>query len=205
LTMDGRDVARAILQEHASVLGSPTSTLLRVSAMDTPDRYFATEYLHADKDACLRTFQAWEFGFVRQVLVYTRRHNESVTSLTNTLDTRRQENLLFLKNYGPKFLSEAEYEQAWNKEIRDYYQFLAGSVGTGKSRSFWESHKKILEKAGSSFSQVRLVRAFLRRWANPGIALRALRRGGSARLNADEKKTHGFLDMSRTGQSTKDD
>ena len=31
-----------------------------------------------------------EFGFVRQVLTFTRRHNESITSLTNSLDTRRQ-------------------------------------------------------------------------------------------------------------------
>lgn len=204
-TMDGKSVARAILKERASVLGSPSSTLLRVSAIQELDQYFSTEYLHADKDACLRTFQEWDFGFVRQVLVYTRRHNESVTSLTNTLDTRRQENLLFLQRYGSKFLSESEFEAARHRELRAYYQFLAANVATGKGRAFWDSHREVLGKAGIAFSRPRLVRAFLRRWTNPGIALKTLKRGAGARHRSDDSKAHGFLNMSRTEHPTKDD
>jgi len=205
LTMDGRSVARAVLLERASVLGSPTSTLLRASSIDKPGEYFTTEFLHADKEACLRSLLECDFGFVRQVLAYTRRHNESVTSLTNSLDTRRQENLLFLKMYGPKLLSDSEYQFAWNRELRDYYQFLAENLGASKSDAFWQSHKEILSKAGAGFSKARLFRTFIRGWANPGIASRVLRRNSATSKGADDSKTHGFLDLSRTGHSSKDD
>lgn len=204
-TMDGRSVIRAILLEHASVLGSPTSTLLRVSAIEKCDEYFSTAYLHADKEACLRTLMKCDFGFISQVLTYTRRHNESVTSLTNTLDTRRQENLLFLKEYGPGLLSDSEYRQAWDRELQAYYQFLAGNVGTGKSRAFWNSHKGIFERAGIEFSQARLIRAFIRQWTNPGIALNTMKHNSHTRLRNDESKTYGFLNTSRTVRPTKGD
>lgn len=205
LTMDGRAVVRAVLLERASVLGSPTSTLLRTTLVHEPGQYFSTKYLHADKEACLRSLMKCDFGFVRQVLSFTRRHNESVTSLTNTLDTRRQENLLFLMKYGKKLLTPSEYQRAWDRELQDYYQFLAGNVGTGKSRAFWDSHKDNLAKAGADFSQARLLRAFFRRWTNPGIALRALLARASSSKAADDEKTHGFLDQSRDSKKTEED
>ena len=88
-------------RRKASVLGSPTSILIRSRLVRACQPFFTDEFLHADKEACLRLLLDCDFGFIKQVLTYTRRHNESVTSLTNSLDTRRQENLLLLQKYGP--------------------------------------------------------------------------------------------------------
>lgn len=203
-TMNGRVVASAILSEHASVLGSPTAVLLRTSLMGQMDQFFETEYLHADKDAALRMLQACDFGFVRQVLTFTRRHNESVTSLTNTLDTRRQENLLFLEKYGPGFLSNDEYRRAWDRELSGYYRFLARNFGTRKGADFWDSHSNNLEKAGSPLSRTRLFRAFARRWLNPAIALREMQQELSQSDGQSDGQVHGFLHLSRNKRSAKD-
>ena len=171
-TMDGRSVARAILFEHAYVLGSPTSMLFRSRLVRGIDSFFSTAYLHADKEAFLRLLQECDFGFIRQVLTFTRRHNESVTSLMSTLDSRRQENLLLLKKYGPVFLSDSEFPIAEKRELKGYYQFLARNVGTGKGSDFWESHRDILAKAGNPLRRMRLARMFLGRWLNPRSAMR---------------------------------
>lgn len=196
-TMDGRQVARAVLQKRASVLGSPTSILIR-SGLVSPDKpFFTDEFLHADKDACLRVLQECDFGFVKQVLTYTRRHNESVTSLTNSLDTRRQENLLMLRKYGPALLSDAEYERAERREFVDYYNFLARKAGTRAGREFWDSHRKVLASAGKPMSRWRLVRAMARHWANPASAVKGYLDATSNDAGKVDKKTVGFLSASR--------
>jgi len=194
--MEGRRVARAILNEKASVLGSPTSILIRSSLIERNSPFFSENYLHADKEACLRLLQACDFGFVRQVLTFTRRHNESVTSLTNSLDTRRQENLLLLHEYGPQLLSEAECQSARKRELVDYYNFLARKAGTGVGKLFWDSHRRILEAAGNPLNRWRLGKAIARRWTNPASALKDYIRDTSDQAGQVEM-TVGFLATSR--------
>ncbi|MGI9205086.1 MAG: glycosyltransferase family 2 protein [Woeseiaceae bacterium] len=175
-TMNGRVVARAILLERASVLGSPSSLLMRTEFLGDSSSFYDESYLHADKHAALLLLAEHDFGFVRQVLVYTRRHNESVSSMNNLLDTRRQENLHLLLAHGPKILSDKDYGFAWEQELQDYYDFLAGNVGAGHSAEFWKSHTDNLQRAGITLSRWQLIKKFLRRWFNPALSLKELLR-----------------------------
>ena len=195
--MDGRQVARAALQRKASVLGSPTSVLIRTSLVSPDSPFFTDEFLHADKDACLRVLHDCDLGFVKQVLTYTRRHNESVTSLTNRLDTRRQENLLLLQKYGPTLLSDAEYQRAEKLELVHYYNFLACNVGAGAGKEFWDSHRRVLLAAGKPLSRWRLALAVARHWTNPASALKGILRAKSNDADKVDRKTVGFLQASR--------
>jgi glycosyltransferase involved in cell wall biosynthesis len=195
--IEGRGVARAVLQKKASVLGSPTSLLIRSSLISSDTPFFTDEFLHADKDACLRVLQEIDFGFIRQVLTYTRRHNESVTSLTNSLDTRRQENFLMLKKYGPALLSEAEYQRTEDRELIDYYNFLARRVGTGAGKAFWDSHRQVLASAGKQLSRWRLARAVARYWVNPVNAMKDFMHATTSGAGKVDKKTVGFLSATR--------
>jgi glycosyltransferase involved in cell wall biosynthesis len=202
--MDGREVARAILMEKASVLGSPTSIMFRSDLLRGGDPFFAEVYLHADKEACLRLLQNCDFGFVRQVLTFTRRHNESVTSLTNRLDTRRQENLLMLKELGPGVLSAAEYRSEISMELNAYYRFLARYFGTGMGQEFWDSHRQNLGKAGFPFSASKLAGAVVRKWLNPASALKDHLHDKSSRNTEVDTKAKQFLASSRAERSQKD-
>lgn len=203
LTMNGRDVARAILRERASVLGSPTNFLLRSNLLRPDEPFFCEDFLHSDKEACLRILDECDFGFVRQVLTFTRRHNESVTSKTNSLDTRRQDNLLMLRKYGPDFLSDSEYGIAMSKELRLYYDFLARHVGAGMGNEFWNSHRQVLEAAGSPFSAATLFSATVRRWANPLSALKEFRKNKSARHKKLDQATMQLVADTRTDSKNK--
>ena len=199
--MNGQEVARAILREKASVLGSPTAIMFRSRLVHAGEDFFAEEFLHSDKDACLRLLGECDFGFVRQVLTFTRRHNESVTSLTNSLDTRRQENLLMLCKYGPRILSDSDYRRTTERELNAYYAFLARKVGTGAGKEFWQSHRQVLHAAGYPFSRPKLLRAVARRWMNPLRAFKELVRDRSVRDRDAGSKIRRFLDASRAGQN----
>lgn len=192
-TMNGRSVARAILLERASVLGSPSSVLMRTNDLGDSSRFYDEDYLHADKDAALSLLADHDFGFVRQVLVFTRRHNESVSSRVKVLDSRRQENLLLLKTHGPRLLTDEEYRAAWEREIRDYYNFLAAHVGTGQGAGFWNAHAEVLQQAGEMFSRSRLAGAFLRRWTNPRMALKDLLRKRQSTSDRGQNAAPGAL------------
>ena len=203
-TMNGREVARAVLIEKASVLGSPTALLMRRSAMHSLDQFYTSDFLHADKYAALKMLENYDFAFVRQVLTYTRRHNESVTSLTNALDTRRQENLRLLEEFGSRLLTESEFRLTWNRELRDYYGFLGQKVLTGQGRDFWESHQQTFTAVGAELKATRIWSAFARRWMNPGRAWRQFRSERQKAKRRDGDRLSGFLDTSRgAGTNTK--
>ena len=178
--MNGRDVAKSIFVEHASVLGSPSSLLMRTENLSREDKFYDERFLHADKDAALKLLKKHKFGFVRQVLMFTRRHNESVSSIHNRLDTRRLENLQFLKSHGPAFLSAEEYRLVWKRELRDYYDFLSANVAVGQDSGFWDAHTANLRQAGVTLSRPRLLSAFCRRWLDPRNALKQLLKQRSA-------------------------
>ena len=203
-TMNGHKVVRAILRDKASVLGSPTAILIRSSLVWGKELFFLEEYLHADKEVCLRLLQDCDFGFVRQVLTFTRRHNESITSKTNTLDTRRQENLLLLRKYGPVVLSEPDYRSTTSRELRAYYDFLARNTGTRMGHEFWDSHRQILSAAGHPFRRSKLLHAMLRRWANPRSAFKEHVSATSKRDHKASSKTMRFLSASRVDRQRKD-
>ena len=202
--MNGQQVARAILRDKSSVLGSPTSILLKSALTHGNEQFFSEDYLHADKEACLRLLRHCDFGFVRQVLTFTRRHNESVTSMTNSLDTRRQENLLLLVKYGPIMLSDSEYLHARSWELRTYYDFLAKKAGTGMGQEFRDSHRHVLQAAGFPFSRSKMLHAMVRRWTNPRSALKEYIHDTSDRDNKADKKAMRFLSASRVNRHGND-
>jgi hypothetical protein len=195
--MAGKEVLAGILRDNVSVLGSPTSIMIRTVLTRGSAPFFSEQYLHADKEACFRVLQQSNFAFVMQVLTFTRRHNESVTSLTSLLDTRRQENLLLLDRYGKTVLSHADYEDTKARELRAYYDFLARNVGTGIGREFWRSHRQILEEVGAPFKRSKLAYAFLRRWTNPRTALREFISDAAASGRRVNPKTVRFLEANR--------
>ena len=198
--MDGRDVVRAIFLEYASVLGSPTSLLFRADAVAGHEPFFDESFLHADKEACIRILKERRFGFVREVLTFTRRHNESVTSKTNVLDTRRQDDLLILRRHGGEFLSNDELKAVLEKTVRLYYAYLGRSIGCAKGGEFWRSHREIFARADIPYERRRLLGALIRHWLDPRSAFNYLRGNASyAPRGKSASDADKFISESRKG------
>ena len=87
------------------VFGSPTSTIIRADLVRGRASFYNEDNLHSDVEACYDLLRTSDFGFVHQVLTFTRRHNESNTSYARRLNTFLPAQLGVLVRYGPDYLT----------------------------------------------------------------------------------------------------
>jgi glycosyltransferase involved in cell wall biosynthesis len=165
--VDGRRLARETLLGNSYALGSPTSLLFRSDCVRSRDPFYDESNPHGDYQACLDLLQNCDFGFVHQVLTYTRERANSGTSFSRQFNTHLLEDLNSLLRQGPVFLNNDELQRLLKQWQWDYYFFLAESVFCLREREFWQYHLTRLRELGHPLNFARLA------WSLP-LALRYL-------------------------------
>jgi glycosyltransferase involved in cell wall biosynthesis len=155
----GRQICRDTLLGGPYIFGSPSSLLIRSDIVrDRHPFYDENNFsVHADTAACYDILQAVDFGFVHQVLTFTRRHGEAQTKIARTVNSYIWTSLMILRKYGPFYLDAAEYEKCINKEIENYCRFLAKAFYQNKDKAFWEYHKDKMEKIGHPLTMIKVM------------------------------------------------
>jgi glycosyltransferase involved in cell wall biosynthesis len=160
----GRDIGRWHFFGGRFLFGSPTSILVRADLVRARHEFYNEKNLHADTEVCIDLLRNSDFGFVHQVLTFTRRHNESVTSANKRLNTYLPSWLYLVEKYGRDYLSEQEYREVLGVKLRDYYRFLGVSLLRLRRRAvrdqrqeFWIYHSKVLEELGYPLNRARLA------------------------------------------------
>ncbi len=124
--VSGREVVGDTLRQRYSVFGSPSNLLLRSQLVRERPDFYDARYLHADKAVCFELLERCDFGWVPQILSYTRIHDDSESSTTaDRLGTKRLENLLMLREYGPRHLPADELRGLLERAEQEHYRFLA--------------------------------------------------------------------------------
>jgi hypothetical protein len=145
--------------------------LIRADLVRSRDPFYNEANLHADTEACYDLLRSMDFGFVHQVLTYTRTHNEQVSTYAQRNNTYLLGNLHDLQKYGPYYLSASEYEQRLNDKLDGYYRYLAWCVFQRREQRFWDYHRQGLDRLELGFSRVKLAQAvvmfILNRLLNP--------------------------------------
>jgi glycosyltransferase involved in cell wall biosynthesis len=165
--VSGRLVCRLSLLENLYVFGSPTSTLIRSNDIREREKFYEEQSIHADEEVCYEILKKADFGFVHQVLTYTRRHNESVTSLNKIFNTHKIRMLIVLKKYGPFFLNKEEYNQRLKRLINNHHKYLGRSIFELKNKDFFNYHINELRKLGIRLNYLKLVTAVIKKSLNP--------------------------------------
>jgi glycosyltransferase involved in cell wall biosynthesis len=162
----GRDLCRRSLNSGLYVFGSPTSILLRSDLVRARNDFYPVSedfnnYLYADQEACYEILRKSDFGFVHQVLTYSRVHEASVTSMAaiTGVNPDLPEQLNILRKFGPVYLSENEYETRLKRLMDSYYSFLGQSLLYVREKQFWEFHRRALEHLGDPLSHSKLFKA----------------------------------------------
>lgn len=159
--VSGKEVCRATLREQLYVFGSPTTLLIRSSIVRSCDPFYNENNFHADTETCFNILKTYDFGYVHQVLSYTRRGKEAMTSFARRHNTFLPSSLYLLKKYGTCYLPQEEYRHRLNAKANAYYRFLAKGMRERREREFWEYHKNALAQMGCRLSSVKLVRGIL--------------------------------------------
>ena len=130
--VSGRDVCRASLTGAPYVFGTPTSVLMRSDLVRAREAFYNEGNLHADTEACYDVLQESDFGFVHQVLTYTREHEEAMTSFATRTRTPIAGRLVLFAKYGPVFLDRDDYEYRLAARIARYAYFLLRMTAKAK-------------------------------------------------------------------------
>jgi glycosyltransferase involved in cell wall biosynthesis len=156
--LKGAQACRHIFLNGYQLFGSPTSILYRADLVRNKKKFYNENNLHADLEVCFELMQSNDFGFVHQVLTFTRRHNESETSRAQFYNTNDISKFILIKKYGPKYLSRDEYQSVLTKYKNSYYEKVAWKIAklwlvdrSAKKSQYLEFQKKEMKNIGMQF------------------------------------------------------
>jgi glycosyltransferase involved in cell wall biosynthesis len=160
--VSGDEIRRRSLLEGLFVFGSPSSLLVRADLVRARRVFIDddTFFMHGDTAACHEMLAISDFGFVHQVLTFTRRHAAAAdTPRAIELNSYLSAESLILKKFGRQILTDAEYDACVKAHRREYYSFLGQSVLARKNPEFWSFHARALAAIGEPVEYRRLARA----------------------------------------------
>jgi glycosyltransferase involved in cell wall biosynthesis len=159
--ISGRDVCRRLFLDRLYVFGSATSLLYRSSIVRDRDPFFNESNIHADMETCVSIMRNADFGFVHQILTFSRVREGSLETVSSDFNSLAPGKLHDLVNYGHDFLTEKEYAACLNRSVSLYYESLVGGMLRGLNSKYWNFHKQKLAEAGIHFSKARLLKVAL--------------------------------------------
>jgi glycosyltransferase involved in cell wall biosynthesis len=177
----GREIGRRYLINRNYLLGSATTLLYRSNLVRGRHPFFPEfKYSGYFDDAHLGfdVLERAKFGFVHQILSYTRVGNPSVMTAVGDFNFVDLTYYMIMKKYGARYLTPAEYKEYFTQAQQQYYEFLGYSAFKRRGSRFWDYHKKGLEVSGERLDWGRIARMqfprLLHLLGNPKNALTAL-------------------------------
>ena len=127
------------------LFGTPTSLLLRSDIVRSRSPFYEERYApFEDGHACFDLLRKWNYGFVHQVLTFSRRDNDSVLLSLRPFSFHRLLPFSMLVVHGRDFLSKEEFQKCLRTEERRYFSYLARGACSfhGNGKEFWDFHQK---------------------------------------------------------------
>jgi glycosyltransferase involved in cell wall biosynthesis len=160
----GREVCRQRLLGGPYVFGSPTSLLFRSDLVRSHDPFYDESNIQADSETCFELLKDCDFGFVHQVLTYSRDDRPGSRLIdSRKLNTAAAGVLHELVKYGPHYLTPQEYHGRLRATTSKYYEFLAAVFLQRRNSEFWDYHRRALKQETAEFSYSRLLYAVLKK------------------------------------------
>jgi glycosyltransferase involved in cell wall biosynthesis len=144
----GREVGRMNLTDGPFTFGAPTAVMYRADIVRGKNPFFNEERTSGDTEACYDIMKDWDFGFVPQILSYSRVHDESVTARNTLLQKHYADHAHMLALYGQAFFSRAELDKVKHAFQWKYYSFLARHSRLLMVDEFRNFHKQAMLRAG---------------------------------------------------------
>ena len=141
--LSGRELCRSALlgRPYPYLFGSPSSLLIRSDLVRKRDPFYNVGNLYTnDAEACLETLRESDFGFVHQVLTFTRRHEGTVFWAYDRLGGLLPENVKLMKRYAPVYLEQDEYQRRLAVLLVFYGLFLLRNLHRLPVRDFRAYH-----------------------------------------------------------------
>lgn len=151
----GREACRRILLDRLYVTGSQTTVLYRAGIVRSRRPFFARGHDNADTETAMDIMLEHDFGFVHQVLTFSRVHAASTSgALRDRYKWMKPYFLVLLERYGRAVLTNREWAELNGRLSREYFRFLGAEALRFPERSFWEYHRRRLAQVGRPLSWI---------------------------------------------------
>jgi hypothetical protein len=155
--MSGKMVCRLFFVEGVYLFGSPTQLLLRSDLVLGSVPFYDESFIPFEDAAVIfKLLAEYDFGFVHQVLTFSRRDNASVMKSLLDLDSPKAFELWMIREFGREFLEPREYQESLRRKERAYAQLLVDSMVALRGREYWKFHGTMLQRMGYRFWSARV-------------------------------------------------
>ena len=130
----GREVLRGMLLGLFNATGSPTATLLRTRFVHERRPFWRDGLRHQDTEALYWMLARHDFGFVHQVLTFSREQADSRYQWSAQVNSHEAEDIIFVLRYGREVvagrpvLNEAEYRRRIRALLHSYLGWHARQI-----------------------------------------------------------------------------
>ncbi len=155
--MSGKEVCRLFFREDRYLFGSPTQLLLRSDLVLGRTPFYEESYIpFEDATVIFELLAEYKFGFVHQVLTFSRRDNASVMQSLLDLDSPKAFGLWMMREFGRDCLDPSEYRESLRGKERAYAQLLVDGMVEMRGREFYSFHGSMLRRMGYRFWSTRV-------------------------------------------------
>jgi glycosyltransferase involved in cell wall biosynthesis len=189
--MTGHDAARTELTQKISLFGTPTTVLYRAEAVRRNQPFYPEGALFPDTAAVYKVLREHDFGFVHEVLSFTRLDDASTYGRWQSFHPIALALVIRIAQNGLDHFTPAEFELVRQQLFREYYELLGHEWLSRRELDFWQFHRKGLAEIGQELDYAAIYRSaaleVLRRLGSPVPSVAALARklfGGKTRSDA---------------------
>jgi glycosyltransferase involved in cell wall biosynthesis len=151
--LPGREIARSTLlaSPYPFLFGSPSSVLIRSDFIHARDPFYNEDNpWNEDTEACLEVLRESDFGFVHQVLTFTRRIEGSPFSKFIRVGAYLPGEIKLLAKFGPIYLTRTEYQRRLAVLLVWYGIFFVRNLPRLGDADFRAHHGSALEEIASA-------------------------------------------------------
>jgi glycosyltransferase involved in cell wall biosynthesis len=157
----GRDACRLYFLKGKYLFGSPTSSLIRSEAIRLRSPFYDERYFpFEDGHVCFDLLKEWDFGFIHQVLTFSRYDNGGMMSRLRQFGLGPFLRLTMLVAHGSDHLSEDEYRHYLRRAEREHFLYLTKCACAlrPQNEEFWDFHRNGLASINYKFDWKRFTR-----------------------------------------------
>ena len=157
----GRDACRLYFMKEIYLFGTPTSLLMRSDLIRSRVPFYEEKLApFEDAHVCFDLLMTCNFGFVHQVLTYSRRDNSSMLSKIGPFSGLGFCRFSVVVTHGRNYMSAEEYHHCFKVAENEYFVILGKAALRRKSPEFWTFHRNALASMGYSLDW-RLLRKWI--------------------------------------------
>lgn len=146
--MSGREACRRCLMGEYTAFGSLTTVMMRADLVRQRQTFYPENGLFADSVAMFEVLRDVDFGFVHQILSFSRVESDSVSGRMATYGPMLLDRTIRLALFAREYLAPNEYDRHVKEHERVYARFLAEAWLRRREPELWDLHRRGLATVG---------------------------------------------------------